>query len=128
MNMRKIRVESINPEVEEEVTINSGVARLMCFSSGIPKFVRIGYEYPVELTLQVFGDYKIEEIEPDAAEEVIKLPSGYSYLIKGLLKDGCLQACGFSFQEEALKSEFSYLSGNKISIVVDRVGVKFIDR
>ena len=124
--MQVIQLEKLSEIVDEEVVLRVGDCELVCFAGGRLSNLVEGISYPVKLSLLILGDYRLDEIEDDSEESVVRQGRSYSYQIKGRLLEGCLHACGFEFEDGAFDSDYGYLEGKMISIDVDRINVSFL--
>ncbi|MES2741714.1 MAG: hypothetical protein V4754_12285 [Pseudomonadota bacterium] len=121
-----VRVEKLSAISDEEVVISLRGRQLTCFISILPYSLVEGNDYPAQLTLMVFDEYFVENVNDASESSISPMDDGYSYEIVGRLVDGQLHACGFVFDNYALESEYAYLEKKIISISVDRIDVEFL--
>lgn len=121
-----VNVISFSEYIEEEVSLSNGNCEITCFASN-PPLMRVGDRFEVDLYLTLLFNQGLVEIDEYSAEEIIRDENRYSYKIVGTLHGNILSSLGYDFNIGSLESEYAYLSGGKVSLKVDRIGVDFLD-
>jgi hypothetical protein len=117
-------VESLSPDIEEEVSVIIGGQNMTCFATCLPYPLELGKTYFVELSPMVFDEYRVRETtssEPRAQ----RIGAGYSYVLTGNLMRGYLDCGRIVIYDEGLLADFSHLDGAMISWEVDRLDILF---
>ena|ERR1700722_1186415 len=115
-------------EVEGEVWLNIKGKDLNCFAyNSMPREAKEGAFYPVELTPQVWGDYKVTELAEDAPASTVQIGNSFAYVVTGQLNGNRLHTVGgLEFEDDFLLSEFGYLEGKMVAWQVDRIDAEFL--
>ena len=119
------RLVAVDDSIEEEVTVRIGDVELCCFANrGHPGDLdRI---YQVELSLQDVGGWRLEALgDVDLEPRITRVGSGYGYVLVGRL-DGLRLDAGVLFVD-ACFADYAYLSGTRVRVHVDRIGIDFLD-
>lgn len=117
-------VKKIDPDIEEEVTLELNGVEITCFAGVCPYRIQEGNKYPVSFELEVFNDYCIEELNEEKVA-LQRIGNGFSYWIAGRL-DGSVIHSVIQFKDEILMSDYSHLDGKFIRMKVDRIDVDFL--
>ncbi len=126
MIKHNVILQSIDSNVEEEVTLIVNGIKIIAFKGSYFDEVHKGRNYSVEFELQIFDDYIVEELA-DESKGLERIDSGFSYWLKGKLHNGEID-CGVQFEpDEILLSDYGYLEGKFIRLKVDRIDVEFLD-
>jgi hypothetical protein len=118
------KVERIDEDIEEEVTLVIDGLKLVCFAGVCPYPIEEGKAYPVSLHLVVFDDYMITEVNIDESS-LKRIGQGFSYIVTGRLSEDTLNA-GIAFQDQVFLSDYGYLDGKMVSVKVDRIDAEFL--
>lgn len=118
------KVEKIDEDVEEEVTLLVQGQKLVCFAGVCPYPIEEGGIYPVLLNLVVFDEYLVKQAEV-ASPSIERVGQSFSYVVTGKLFGDTLDA-GISFQDEIFLRDYGYLDGKMISVQVDRIDAEFL--
>jgi hypothetical protein len=122
--MVRARVEKIDENVEEAVTLSIDRVEIVCFAGVCPYAIKEGETYPVSVTLAIFGDYDLHE-SSDERPSLRQIGNSFSYVATGWLSDDVLDA-GIKFVDEIFLSDYGYLNGKMVSMQVDRIDVEFL--
>jgi len=122
MNKYYAKVLKLDPDIEEEVTLDVNGIEITCFASVCPFKISVGKEYPVAFE---FDDFDISEQSTEETS-LARLGSDYSYELKGKL-DGDTVDVGIRIRDEFLSSEYGYLDGKFVSLKVGRLDVEFLE-
>lgn len=122
--MVKAKVERIDEDVEEAVTLQFNGVRVVCFAGFCPYPIREGELYPVSTALTIFDEYKLCESN-DRYPSLSQIGNSFSYMVTGLLSGDVLDA-GIKFLDEVFLSDYGYLNGKMVSLRVDRINVEFL--
>lgn len=120
------KVIRLNPEVEEEVTVDINGIEVTCFAGLCPYAIEVNKEYPVMFE---FLDYELIEEGSDVEHEnpyIKRLGKGYSYELGGWLSGDVIDF-GIKIQEELLGIDHAYLDGKYIRLLIDRLDIEFMD-
>lgn len=120
------KVLSLDDDLEEEVLLRIGMAELICFASVCPYAIQKNEYYSVELRLVVLNECAVTEQPQGTVQSIARIDRGFSHVVTGVLKDGCLESVGFIFEYEVLARDFGYLNGKPISLRVDRIDAEFL--
>ncbi|MDK9773526.1 hypothetical protein [Vibrio sp. B181a] len=118
------KVLGLNPEIEEEVTIEVNGIELTCFAGMCPYELNIGQEYPVTFEML---DFELTEQESAEETSTTRVDSTYAYKLLGRLNGGTIDA-GLKICDDFLESDYAYLDGQFICLCVERLDVEFLDR
>ncbi|MCD1260540.1 hypothetical protein B5M42_017195 [Paenibacillus athensensis] len=116
-------LERVSQVIEEEVLININGITFTGFSTLCPYPVVEGKQYKVKLGLTILDDVIIKQLD-QPHEKLIQIGEGFSYLIRGRVKDNTLESI-VSFEDDFLL-DFAYLNGEFIELYVDRISVEFL--
>tara|TARA_Y100000588_G_scaffold311505_1_gene337582 strand:+ start:688 stop:1062 length:375 start_codon:yes stop_codon:yes gene_type:complete len=118
------KVLGLNPDIEEEVTLEVNGIELTCFAGMCPYELNIGQEYPVTFEML---DFELTEQESAEETSTTRVDSTYAYKLLGRLNGGTIDA-GLKICDEFLESDYAYLDGQFICLCVERLDVEFLDR
>ncbi|MFV8457240.1 hypothetical protein ACNO5M_19415 [Vibrio owensii] len=118
------KVLGLNPDIEEEVTLEVNGIELTCFAGMCPYELNIGQEYPVTFEML---DFELTEQESAEETSTTRVDSTYAYKLLGRLNGGTIDA-GLKICDDFLESDYAYLDGQFICLCVERLDVEFLDR
>lgn len=118
------KVQALNPDVEEEITLDVDGLIVVGFASNRPALA-VGDSRKVQLKLFTASDYGLTLASSDSAPSIARVGSGFGYRIVGTLVDQGISVGNLMLQDESLSTEFAYLMGEKVSLEADRIGVRF---
>lgn len=118
------KVLGLNPDIEEEVTLEVNGIKLTCFAGMCPYELNIGQEYPVTFEML---DFELTEQESAEETSTTRVDSTYAYKLLGRLNGGTIDA-GLKICDDFLESDYAYLDGQFICLCVERLDVEFLDR
>lgn len=118
------KVLGLNPDIEEEVTLEVNGIELTCFAGMCPYELNIGQEYPVTFEML---DFELTEQESAEETSTTRVDSTYAYKLLGRLNGGTIDA-GIKIWDDFLESDYAYLDGQFICLCVERLDVEFLDR
>lgn len=107
--------------IEESICLLINGIEINCFLSICDFPIVLGEEYEV---LFSFSDFDVEEAE-HGTNEVEKINDAYSYKITGLLEGGVLNST-FKIYDDFLESDYTYLDGSYVSLLVERLDVEIL--
>ncbi|CAB1212596.1 hypothetical protein [Acinetobacter bouvetii] len=116
-----IRIISQDEHVEESIWIEVNGLILNVFCSDYNFIFKTGCMYQVELDYEIFDEYQIDITE--TLPQFRKIDQSFAYEIIGRLDNGVLTVGDISFEDECLLSDFAYLDGKKIRLIVDRIKI-----
>lgn len=118
------KVQALNPDIEEEITLDVDGLILVGFASNRPALA-VGDSRKVQLRLFTASDYGLTPASSDSAPSIARIGTGFGYCIVGTLVDQGISVGAVILQDESLSTDFAYLIGEKVSLVADRIGVRF---
>lgn len=118
------KVLGLNPDIEEEVTLEVNGIELTCFAGMCPYELNIGQEYPVTFEML---DFELTKQESAEETSTTRVDSTYAYKLLGRLNGGTIDA-GLKICDDFLESDYAYLDGQFICLCVERLDVEFLDR
>jgi len=119
----KALLKEIDEHVEEQVTLIMEGVELVCFASLAPYKLKVGLSYPVAFQVFINDEYNLQKTS-GTNSGVERLGNGFRYKLRGRLVGNSIQ-CGIPFEDEILESEFGYLQGELVELVVDRIDAEF---
>jgi hypothetical protein len=125
----RAKVVSLSDLIEEEVVLELCCSEeVTCFASYCPFSIEEGQAYLVELNLFSIDGFDLHEEEDRGFPPFSRVDSGFSYVVRGALNGGVLNAGGVLFDEERFLVDFEYLNGKYVSVRVDRINACFIGK
>ena len=121
--MNHVLIKAIDPDVEEEVTIEVDGIELVGFVSFCPYDIKVGMSYPVSIGITVLDELEIRELE-SPTKGFQRIEQGFVYLIRGILRPGGIIEAGIEIQDELLV-DYAYLYNKFVEIRVDRISLSF---
>jgi hypothetical protein len=118
------KVQALNTDVEEEVTLDVDGLVVVGFASNRPA-LRVGDSRKVQLKLFTATDYGLTPASSDSSPSITRVGTGFGYRIVGTMVEQGVSVGAVTLQDESLPTDFTYLMGEKVSLVVDRIGVSF---
>ncbi|HED3891636.1 TPA: hypothetical protein R4229_004072 [Morganella morganii] len=115
------KVISLNPDIEEEVTISLGEIVFTCFICDINSSIKLNEVYLVELELEIFDEVKVElstDILPKQIGET------FAYELSGYLLENKIIISNVILQDDLLY-EASFYENKYVKIYVDRINISF---
>ena len=119
-----VRIQALNPDVEEEVTLDVDGRVVVGFASNRPA-LNVGDSRKVELKLFTATDYGLTPSSSDSVPSLTRVGTGFGYRIVGTLVEQGVSVGLVTLQDESLPTDFAYLMGEKVSLMADRIGVRF---
>lgn len=115
------KIISLNPNVEEEVTIALGEIELTCFINELDSSIKLGEVYLVELELEF-----LDEINAELAIDTLpkQIGKSFAYELSGYLLENKIITSNVIFQNDLLY-EISFYENKYVKIYVDRINVSF---
>ncbi|QQP98178.1 hypothetical protein [Lysobacter enzymogenes] len=123
--MKNITIVRLNEIMEDEVTISSGEAELICTSSNGLGPIKIGETYLAQLYIQTFDDHFLQRHTEQTGDKIKQIDETYSYEITGTFIDKKIYSCGFEFDASFLWDTPEGPSDEKITIYADRIEIVF---
>lgn len=117
------KVISLNPDIEEEVTISLGEIILTCFISGLNNPIKLDAVYLVELELEIFDEVKVELSTDTLPKQIRKT---FAYNLSGYLVKNKIIISNVIFQDDLLY-EASFYENKYVKIYVDRINISFLN-
>ncbi|MBN3575903.1 hypothetical protein [Vibrio neptunius] len=118
------KVLGLNPDIEEEVTLEVSGVELTCFAGVCPYELTIGQEYPVTFDML---DFELSEQEDVEETSLKRVGNTYAYELIGRLNGNAIDA-GIKVSNEFLESDYAYLDGKFICLNAERLDVEFLDK
>ena len=119
------KVQALNPDVEEEITLDVDGLIVVGFTSNRPALA-VGESRKVQLKLFTASDYGLTPASSDSMPSIARIGTGFGYRIVGTLVDQGISVGAVILQDESLSTDFAYLMGEKVSLAADRIGVRFL--
>ena len=119
------KVRALNPDIEEEITLDVNGLIVIGFASNRPALV-VGDSRKVQLKLFTASDYGLTPASSDSVSSIERVGTGFAYRIVGTLVDQGVSIGAVILQDESLSTDFAYLMGEKVSLAADRIGVRFL--
>jgi hypothetical protein len=79
-------VKRLDPQIEEEVTIEIGDIEFTVFSFICPYEIEVGKSYPVSIGFTILDELMIREIQGER-KELERIGLGYEYYVRGFLRE-----------------------------------------
>lgn len=119
------RVEALNENIEEEVTLNINDVQFTGFSFVCPYPIEVGKYYFVQLGFTILDELELDKLESDC-KGLERLGSSYQYYIRGILSQHSIDAGIVILDEDGYFEDYSEYHGNNVEIKVDRISVEFL--
>ncbi|MEK4670641.1 hypothetical protein [Niallia sp. FSL R7-0271] len=118
-------VKRLDPQIEEEVTIEIEGIEFTGFAFICPYKIEVGKSYPVSIGFTILNELIIREIQGEK-KEIERIGLGYEYYIRGLLHEDTIEAGLIFTDEDKYFSDYPELMDKYIEIKVDRISIEFI--
>lgn len=118
-------VKRLDPQIEEEVTIEIDGIEFTGFSFVCPYKIEVGKSYPVSLGFTVLDELIIREIQGEK-KELERIGLGYEYYIRGLLHEDKIDAGLVFTDNDEYFSDYPELMDKYTEIKVDRISIEFL--
>lgn len=118
-------VKRLDPQIEEEVTIEIEGIEFTGFAFICPYKIEVGKSYPVSIGFTILNELMIREIQGEK-KEIERIGLGYEYYIRGLLHEDTIDAGLIFTDEDEYFSDYPELMDKYIEIKVDRISIEFI--
>ncbi|MGG4610714.1 hypothetical protein [Providencia sp. Me31A] len=117
------KVISLNPNIEEEVTISLGEIVLTCFICDLNNPIKLDSIYLVDLEFEIFDEIRAELATDTLPKQVGK---SFSYELSGYLIENKFIISNVIFQDDLLY-EASFYENKYVKIYVDRINISFLN-
>ena len=116
-------VVSLNPNVEEEVTISLGDITLTCFICNLNNPIKLNEIYLVELELEIF-----DEVRAKLATDILpkQIGDSFAYELNGYLLENKIIISNIILQDDLLY-EVSFYENKYVWIYIDRINISFFN-
>lgn len=118
-------VKRLDPQIEEEVTIEIEGIEFTGFAFICPYKIEEGKSYPVSIGFTILNELMIHEIQGEK-KEIERIDLGYEYYIRGLLHEDKIDAGIVFTDDDEYFSEYPELMGKYSEIKVDRISIEFL--
>ena len=118
-------VKRLDPQIEEEVTIEIEGIEFTGFAFICPYKIEVGKSYPVSIGFTILNELIIREIQGEK-KEIERIGLGYEYYIRGLLHEDKVDAVLDFTDDDEYFSEYPELIDKYIEIKVDRISIEFL--
>ncbi|MGG3889009.1 hypothetical protein [Metabacillus fastidiosus] len=118
-------VKRLDPQIEEEVTIEIEGIEFTGFAFICPYKIELGKSYPVSIGFTILDELMIREIQGEK-KEIERIGLGYEYYIRGLLHEDVIDAGIVFTDEDEYFSNYPELVEKNIEIRVDRISIEFL--
>ena len=118
-------VKRLDPQIEEEVTIEIEGIEFTGFAFICPYKIEVGKSYPVSIGFTILNELMIREIQGEK-KEIERIGLGYEYYIRGLLHEDTVDAELIFTDEDDYFTDYPELMDKYIEIKVDRISIEFI--
>lgn len=123
----KAKVLRLNEDVEEEVLLQIGEWKILCFAGLCPYPIHEGMEYVVDLSFVVLDDYEVKELPDTSSPAILNTGKGFVTELVGKLEGSRLRLGELEFEDDILLSDYGYLDGKSVSVRADRISAEFLD-
>ena len=117
-------VKELNDNIEEEAIISINNIDFTTFITFTPYKIKIGEEYPVDITL--FGDILNITESLDKKIEINRMGETFGYIIHGYLFENGKLDIGFIIEDNELFYDYPYLYGKYVTFEVNRIDSEFL--
>jgi len=122
----KAIVLGLNDDIEEEVLLQIGEWKILCFAGVCPYPIYVGHDYVVNLSLVVLNDYVVSECTSGPQPVIENNGKGFVTHLIGKLLGSRLIIGDIGFEDEIFLRDYGYLNGKFVSIQVDRISAEFL--
>lgn len=118
-------VKRLDPQIEEEVTIEIEGIEFTGFAFICPYKIEVGKSYPVSIGFTILNELMIREIQGEK-KEIERIGLGYEYYIRGLLHEDKIEAGLVFTDDDEYFSDYPELMDKYTEIKVDRISIEFL--
>lgn len=118
-------VKRLDPQIEEEVTIEIEGIEFTGFAFICPYKIEVGKSYPVSIGFTILNELMIREIQGEK-KEIERIGLGYEYYIRGLLHEDKIDAGLVFTDDDEYFSDYPELMDKYTEIKVDRISIEFL--
>ena len=118
-------VKRLDPQIEEEVTIEVEGIEFTGFSFICPYKIELGKSYPVSIGFTILNELMIRQIQGEK-KEIERIGLGYEYYIRGLLHEDKIDAGLIFTDDDEYFSDYPELIDKFTEIKVDRISIEFL--
>lgn len=118
-------VKRLDPQIEEEVTIEIEGIEFTGFAFICPYKIEIGKSYPVSIGFTILNELMIRQIQGEK-KEIERISLGYEYYIRGLLYEDKIDAGLIFTDDDEYFSDYPELIDKFTEIKVDRISIEFL--
>jgi hypothetical protein len=117
-------VKRLDPQIEEEVTIEIEGIEFTGFAFICPYKIEVGKSYPVSIGFTILNELMIREIQGEK-KEIERIGLGYEYYIRGLLHEDKIDAGIVFTDEDEYFSDYPEFKEKNVEMRVDRISIDF---
>lgn len=121
----KALVKGLDPQIEEEVTLEIEGVEFTGFAFICPYNIELGKSYPVSIGFTILDELIIREIKEDK-RKLERIGLGYEYRISGLLKVDSIDARIVLTDEDEYFTDYPELIEKFVEMRVDRISIEFL--
>ena len=118
-------VKRLDPQIEEEVTIEIEGIKFTGFAFICPYKIELGKSYPVSIGFTILNELMIRQIQGEK-KEIERIGLGYEYYIRGLLHEDKIDAGLIFTDDDEYFSDYPELIDKFTEIKVDRISIEFL--
>ena len=118
-------VKRLDPQIEEEVTIEIEGIEFTGFAFICPYKIEVGKSYPVSIGFTILNELMIHEIQGEK-KEIERISLDYEYYIRGLLHEDTIDAGLVFTDDDEYFSDYPELMDKLVEIKVDRISIEFL--
>lgn len=118
-------VKGLDPQIEEEVTLEIEGVELTGFAIVCPYEIELGKSYPVSIGFTILDELIIREIKENR-KELERIGLGYEYYIRGFLQEDSIDAGIVLIDEDEYFLDFPQLIEKNVEMKVDRISIDFL--
>ncbi|WP_416150204.1 hypothetical protein ACM26V_04225 [Salipaludibacillus sp. HK11] len=118
-------VKRLDPQIEEEVTIEIDGIEFTGFAFICPYKIEVGKSYSVLIGFTILDELMIREIQGEK-KEIERIGLGYEYYIRGLLHEDTIDVGIVFTDEDEYFSAYPKLMDKHVEIKVDRISIEFL--
>lgn len=123
--MNNILVCELSDIIEEEVVIKVDGFNIICFANICPYKIEINKEYPADIGFTILDEWNIKE-ENSEESNIIHIGNGFKYYLYGRINEDTLEIKNIKFQDDIFLTDYAYLNGKFVSLLVDRITLEFL--
>ncbi|MCR6095418.1 hypothetical protein HXA31_11605 [Salipaludibacillus agaradhaerens] len=118
-------VKRLDPQIEEEVTIEIEGIEFTGFAFICPYKIEVGKSYPVLIGFTILNELMIREIHGEK-KKLERISLGYEYYIRGWLLEDRIDADLIFTDDDEYFSNYPELMDKFVEIEVDRICIEFL--